>query len=125
MNKEKRILILIIVLIGLVATLAFTQSKSTDTVKSEEEVMKEYIEKAKEIKVHCDYCGGYVFNKYTLDANIPNILMFQYTNKNGKLITRFICEHCIIKTNLKTFDKMLGRPKYIKDRPERYKEEAK
>ena len=118
MKSKINIICIIVIIIGIFCAWLF--GKSTDTVKTDKEIMQEYINKAKEIKIHCDYCPGYTFNKYNLDVDIPDILVFGYTKDNGKEVKRFICKYCVILVNIKTFDKVL-KPKYKKYRPDNYK----
>lgn len=61
-------------------------------------------------EIHCDYCGGYVFDKYKLEQNIPDIWVYRADD-----IYRAICEPCKIRAMIKIFDKVL-KPKYLKKR---------
>ena len=117
-KSKINIICIIVLIIGALCSWLF--SKSTGTVKTDKEIMQEYMKKAQEIKIHCDYCKGYTFNQYQLDVDVPDIYVFKYTKKNGKEIKRYICTYCTILANIKTFDKLL-KPKYKKYRPKSYK----
>lgn len=134
-KKKINIFCLIILIVGTIAALLFSDYKeiSKEVVEkiNEQYIVDEfkeldaYIDEFKEDagiiwakimdelhgkKILCDYCGGYTINKYDLEQIIPDIYLYATENED-----RIICEPCRVKAMIKIFDKVL-KPKYLKKR---------
>lgn len=112
MMSKKFINIAVITVFIVGAILGFAYSSGEQELESHIEDLKLHMEELKDKHIHCDYCKGYVYNKYGLEYSIPAIWVL--TDKDTD---RIVCGDCLRKAYIKGLDKTLGKPKYLKKRP--------
>ena len=107
---------IIAIILGLAAAFLCSGDIENDNIISDTQYQA-YLDKLHGTKIHCDYCGGFVFNKYKLEQRNPNISII-----TSKDTDRIVCSDCVVKAYIKGLDKVL-KPKYLKKRPKGLKYE--